>query len=140
LARHKWHNFCHFTEFINSLLTVACVALFNKVRALTTTLILLQKSPPSYSFVTPQTQPTFHYIQSPETTTPQHFNFILSAQLTQWPSLVLAVLKVLSFFASIHYIYKLVTSNHNTKVLLEISNGIRCITIPIVHLPLCPSD
>jgi hypothetical protein len=35
------------------LLTIACVALFNKVRALTTALVLLQKSSPTYSFVTP---------------------------------------------------------------------------------------
>jgi len=125
---------------LSILLTIACVTLFNKVRALTTALILLQKSPPTYSFVTPQTPPTFHYIQSQETTTRQHFNFILSAQLSQWPSVVLAALTVLSFVAAIHYIYQLVTSNHHTKVLLEISNGIRCITIPIVHLPLCPSD
>ena len=39
--------------YISILLTIACEALFNKVRALTTALVLLQKSSPTYSFVTP---------------------------------------------------------------------------------------
>ncbi|CAC5416622.1 unnamed protein product [Mytilus coruscus] len=124
---------------LSILLTIACIVLFNKVRALTTTLILLQKAPSSAAFVTPQTPPTFHYMQSHISTT-QNYESILSPQLNQWPSIVLAAITIISFVGVLHYLYKQVCTRHHTKIILEISNGLICLTIPVVNLPLCPSD
>ncbi|VDI64062.1 Hypothetical predicted protein [Mytilus galloprovincialis] len=124
---------------LSILLTIACIILFNKVRALTTALILLQKAPSSAAFVTPQTPPTFHYMQSPISTT-QNYDSLLSPQLNQWPSIVLAAITIISFVGVLHYLYKQVCTKHHTKLILEISNGLTCLTIPVVNLPLCPSD
>ncbi|CAC5410729.1 unnamed protein product [Mytilus coruscus] len=124
---------------LSILLTIACIVLFNKVRALTTALILLQKAPSSAAFVTPQTPPTFHYMQSHISTT-QNYESILSPQLNQWPSIVLAAITIISFVGVLHYLYKQVCTRHHTKIILEISNGLICLTIPVVNLPLCPSD
>ncbi|CAG2247995.1 unnamed protein product [Mytilus edulis] len=90
---------------LSILLTIACIILFNKVRALTTALILLQKAPSSAAFVTPQTPPTFHYMQSPISTT-QNYDSLLSPQLNQWPSIVLAAITIISFVGVLHYLYK----------------------------------
>ncbi|XP_052064383.1 uncharacterized protein LOC127704385 [Mytilus californianus] len=124
---------------LSILLTIACIVLFNKVRALTTALILLQKAPSSAAFVTPQTPPTFHYMQSPISTT-QNYYSLLSPQLNQWPSIVLSAITIISFVGVLHYLYKQVCTRHHTKIILEISNGLTCLTIPVVNLPLCPSD
>ncbi|CAC5388718.1 unnamed protein product [Mytilus coruscus] len=123
---------------LSILLTIACIVLFNKVRALTTALILLQKAPSSAAFVTPQTPPTFHYMQPISTT--QNYESLLSPQLNQWPSIVLAAITIISFVGVLHYVYKQVCTRHHTKIILEISNGLICLTIPVVNLPLCPSD
>ena len=121
-------------------MTVACVFLFNKVRALASALILLQKSPKSYAFVTPVTPPTFNFVQEYDSTTQSNFQINFVSQLGQWPSIVLASITIISFCVAIHYIYNTCHSQPHTKVLLEISNGLHCITIPIITLPLCPSD
>ncbi|CAG2252222.1 unnamed protein product [Mytilus edulis] len=118
---------------LSILLTIACIILFNKVRALTTVLILLQKAPSSAAFVTPQTPPTFHYMQSPISTT-QNYDSLLSP-LNQWPSIVLAAITIISFVGALHYLYKQVCTRHHTKIILEISNGLTCLTIPVVNLP-----
>ena len=125
---------------LSILLTVACIILFNKVRALTAALILLQKIPSSKAFFTPQTPPTFHFIQKSQTPTEEPFSVTFTSQLSQWPSMVLAVMTVLSFITAIHYIYNIFVTKHKTKVLIELSNGLTCITVPLVTLPLCPSD
>lgn len=125
---------------LSIIMTVACVLLFNKVRALTTALILLQKSPSISAFVTPITPPTFNFVRNVQSTTPETYNIDFISQLGQWPSLVLTSLTIISFCVALHYIYTQCRSQPHTQVLLEVSNGLHCVVIPILNLPLCPSD
>ena len=120
-------------------LTIVCVVLFNKIRALTTALILIQKAQSTSASASPQTPPSFHYVQSSQTTT-QNYDFSFTSNLNQWPAIVLATFTILTFIGVIHYFYKQICMKHSTQIFLEISNGIRCITIPLIELPLCPSD
>ncbi|CAC5399809.1 unnamed protein product [Mytilus coruscus] len=125
---------------LSIIMTVAYVLLFNKVRALTTALILLQKSPSISAFVTPITPPTFNFVRNVQSTTSETYKVDFISQLGQWPSLVLTSLTIISFCVAIHYIYTQCRSQPHTQVILEVSNGLHCVVIPILNLPLCPSD
>ncbi|CAC5370072.1 unnamed protein product [Mytilus coruscus] len=66
---------------LSIIMTVAYVLLFNKVRALTTALILLQKSPSISAFVTPITPPTFNFVRNVQSTTSETYKVDFISQL-----------------------------------------------------------
>ncbi|CAC5400203.1 unnamed protein product [Mytilus coruscus] len=125
---------------VSGLLVIACIVLFNKIRILTATLLLLQKIPRSQSLSNPSPLPSFIYKHLATTTESSHVQGIFNTQCNPWPFVALSFTMTLALvIVSIYFFKKLGKRNH-TKVVLEITNGLSCITIPIVTLSLCPSD
>ncbi|XP_052083209.1 uncharacterized protein LOC127720584 [Mytilus californianus] len=125
---------------LSSILAIVCFTLVNKVRILTATVLLLQKIPQAQSTSIASTIPTFIYKQISKTTTPSTIENIFNTQCNPWPFVILSIITTITLTIFTVYFYKRSTNNNHTKVVLEITNGLSCITIPIVKLSLCPTD
>ncbi|CAG2249469.1 unnamed protein product [Mytilus edulis] len=125
---------------VSGILVIACIVLFNKIRILTATLLLLQKIPRSQSLSIPSPLPSFIYKHLATTTESSHVQSIFNTQCNPWPFVALSFTMTLALVIVSIYFFKKFNNRNHTKVVLEITNGLSCITIPIVTLSLCPSD
>ena len=125
---------------LSSILAIVCFTLVNKVRLLTATVLLLPKIPQAQSTSIASTIPSFIFKQISKTTTPSAIENIFNTQCNPWPFVILSIITTLTLTIFTFYFYKRSTNNNHTKVVLEITNGLSCITIPLVTLSLCPTD
>ena len=125
---------------LSVLLTIFCIALFNKVRALTAALLLIQKLPQSHSLTMAPPLPSFIYKHLPKPAPTENIQNIFNTQCNPWPFVTLSIFTSFILIAITIYFYKRLNSNNHTQILLEITNGLSCITIPLVRLSLCPTD
>lgn len=123
------------------LLFLVCIYLVFKTRNMATALLVLQQ----VSKVKSKEIPSFIYNKLPTSTPTPGKNdtfdikkFILSEFTWIHASVVLSVLVLLFLCLVLCYLYQ-TRQKKGTTVILEVTSGGTCVTIPIVSLSLCPS-
>lgn len=122
------------------ILTIACTTLFDKVRTLTAALPLLQKISKSQSFTLTSPFPSFIYKYLLQTTSSENIQNIFNTQCNPWPFVLLSAITAITLMTLVIHLYRKLNNNNHTHILLEITNGLSYVAVPIVTLPLCPTD
>ncbi|CAC5376587.1 unnamed protein product [Mytilus coruscus] len=125
---------------LTALLALVCLVLFRRLQTLTTAFLLLQKATPIHGLLLASPMPTFHYVNTHQSTTEDTNSYIFNTQCNPWPFVTLSIITTATLALFIIYVWKKFQQTQGTKILIEITNGITCITIPFMSLPLCPSD
>ncbi|CAC5369234.1 unnamed protein product [Mytilus coruscus] len=125
---------------LSALLALVCLVLFRRLQTLTTAFLLLQKATPIHGLSLASPMPTFHYVNTHQSTTEDTNSYLFNTQCNPWPFATLSIITTATLALFIIYIWKKFQQTQGTKILIEITNGITCITIPLMSLPLCPSD
>jgi len=83
------------------------------------------------------TIPSFVYITVPTTTETSFTSYIF--QEIDLNHILFGIIIILSFIITMLIFSKFKRSDHYTHLIIEVTNGSSCVTIPLTRLPLCPS-
>ena len=92
------------------------------------------------SFTLTSPLPSFIYKHLTQTTSSENIQNIFNTQCNWWPFVLLSAITAITLMALVIHLYRKLNNNNHTQILLEITNGLSCVVVPIVTLPLCPTD
>ena len=111
---------------------IGTILLFLKFRRLAAMFLLLRQT-----HIIESTNPSYVF-RKPSTETPTTFLETLQTTL-KWEHFILAF-TILTFFLTIVIIIRLCRQRRRgTTILLELTSGVHCATVPLITLPLCPT-
>ncbi|XP_076079746.1 uncharacterized protein LOC143049868 [Mytilus galloprovincialis] len=114
---------------------IGFVYMFLQFRSLRTSLLILQQV---YNVHSKSTVPSFLFEAVTQTTTQSFLDSAILKEFT-WVhgSLIVGVLILILLICVLVCLFK--HKSHNTTIMLEITSGGSCATIPVTSFPLCPS-
>jgi len=136
----NWPDLNATLVFVNISITVivflAFLWTFFRLRSLAATLVLLQQA----NLVKSASLPSFIFER---TTTAIPQTIIISKMFADFSwnhaSVIIEALVFIILISAVLLFYSRTRKFHGTKLLLEITSGGECVTIPVMRLPLCPS-
>lgn len=118
---------------VASVTFIYCIWSFFKIRALTTGLLILERTTSSHAL----TVPTFVYHPKSTTTETPFVSYMF--EKLDFNHLLLGIIAILCIIITVLIIPKCKSYSHYTFLIVEITNGSKCVTIPVAKVPLCPS-
>ncbi|CAC5398190.1 unnamed protein product [Mytilus coruscus] len=100
---------------LTALLALVCLVLFRRLQTLTTAFLLLQKATPIHGLLLASPMPTFHYVNTHQSTTEDTNSYIFNTQCNPWPFVTLSIITTATLALFIIYVWKKFQQTQGTK-------------------------